>query len=187
MAPAIPVAIALAKTAAAAVAKSAVGVAIKGAATKLASSALVTGLKTVGAKIASSAIGQGVKTVAGKVASSAFGQGVKSLGSKAVTGFMKAKSSTAVQSLANTTINQGAMNAFQGAIQKQQTQSSFSSGLNSFEDDSATTAAQNDRLNAYNESVFGSAMSLSNNTYAGESGGSGIFSSLIKSKKHTLT
>lgn len=187
MAPAIPVAIALAKAAAAKIATSAVGVAVKGAVTKLASSAMVTGLKTVGAKIAGSAFGQGVKAVAGKVASSAFGQGVKTVGSKVVTGIAKAKSSTAVQSLANTVVNQGASTMFQNLTQKNQTGSVTDAfALNGDETTKAKTldTGVTDRTNSYNESVFGSAMSLSQNTFAGENGGSGsgIFSSLLKTK-----
>ena len=188
MAPAIPVAIALAKAAAAKIATSAVGVAVKGAVTKIASSAMVTGLKSVGAKIASSAFGQGVKAVAGKVAGSAFGQGVKSVGSKVVTGLAKAKSSGAVRSLADTVVNQGAMSAFQSATQPKQT-GSMMDAFSLTGDDTTTKTATLDtgktaRTDSYNDSVFGSAMSLSQNTFAGESGGSGsgIFGSLLKSK-----
>jgi hypothetical protein len=53
-------------------------------------------------------------------------------------------------------------------------------------DDTTSTlkvSEQQARTSAYNDSVFGSSMSLAN-TYAGESGGSGsgIFSSLLRSK-----
>ena len=104
-------------------------------------------------------------------------------GGKAVSGFAKAH--PVATSLGQTTLQQGvssAMNAQTGA-----TPSNFSSALTIGDDETnatkLNTEAQNARLDAYNNSVFGSSMSLKN-TFAGESGGSGsgIFSSLLKSK-----
>ena len=187
----IPAVVGAVKTIGAKVATSALGKAIAGVGAKIASSAAVTGLKTVGANIAKSAVGKAVSGFGSKVASSVVGKGVKAVGSKVVSGLAKVKSSAPIKSFMYDAIDQGTMtmakNAISGGSQQSFSSSTFSKALSIGEDNissassSLTTAAQNARMDAYNNSVFGSSMSLSN-TFAGESGGSGIFSSLLKNK-----
>lgn len=102
-------------------------------------------------------------------------------GGKAVSGFAKAH--PVATSLGQIGAQQGVSSAM--SAQAGSTYPNFGGALTIGEDTTTAskldTAAQNARLDAYNNSVFGSSMSL-RNTFAGESGGSGIFSSLLKNK-----
>lgn len=195
MAPVVPIVMAIgAKVAAGAaavkgaIAASAIGSkviagvsAVKGAVG--AASTAVKGLSVVG-KVGS-AIGKIGTAVKATKVGGAIAKGVATVGKtkvggalikrgKAVSGFAKAH--PVVTSLGQT----AAMSA-----QARSAYPNFGGALTIGEDTTTAsklnTAAQNSRLDAYNSSVFGSSMSLSN-TFAGESGGSGIFSSLLKNK-----
>lgn len=202
MAPVVPIVMAIgAKVAAGAaavkgaIAASAIGSkviagvsAVKGAVG--AASTAVKGLSVVG-KVGSAIgkIGTAVKAtkVGGAIAKGVAAVGKTKVGGalikggKAVSGFAKAH--PVVTSVGQTAAQQGVSSAM--SAQARSTYPNFGGALTIGEDTTTAsklnTAAQNSRLDAYNNSVFGSSMSLSN-TFAGESGGSGIFSSLLKNK-----
>jgi hypothetical protein len=103
-------------------------------------------------------------------------------GAKAVSGFAKAH--PVATSLGQNVAQQGASSLVSSLQQGAMPADAFKAV--SLTDDTASTlkiSEQQARTSAYNDSVFGSSMSLAN-TYAGESGGSGsgIFSSLLRSK-----
>lgn len=106
-------------------------------------------------------------------------------GAKAVSGFAKAH--PVATSLGKSAAQQGASSLVsslqQGAAPIPTT--AFSKAVSMLDNTASTLkiSEQQARTSAYNDSVFGSSMSLAN-TYAGESGGSGsgIFSSLLRNK-----
>ena len=186
MAPVVPIVMAIgAKVAAGAAA-------VKGAiAASAIGSKVIAGVSAVkGAVGAASTAVKGLSVV-GKVGSAIgkIGTAVKATkvggalikGGKAVSGFAKAH--PVVTSVGQTAAQQGVSSAMNA--QARSTYPNFGGALTIGEDTTTApklnTAVHNSRLDAYNNSVFGSSMSLSN-TFAGESGGSGIFSSLLKNK-----
>lgn len=165
--------------------------AVKGAiAASAIGSKVIAGASAVKGAIGAASTAVKGLSVAGKVGSAIgkIGTAVKATkvgalvkGGKAVSGFAKAH--PVVTSLGQTVAQQGVSSAM--SAQAGSTYPNFGGALIIGEDTTTApkldTAAQNARLDAYNNSVFGSSMSL-RNTFAGESGGSGIFSSLLKNK-----
>lgn len=175
------------------IAASAIGKAVAGVGAKIASSAAVKGIVGVAGKVGSalgkvgtaikgSKIGTAVVKGATAIGKSKVGAAVTK-GAKAVSGF--SKSHNIASSLGETLVSKGMDMVSDANQQAASAYSTFGKALTiGSEDDTVsklTTAAQNSRIDAYNNSVFGTSMSFSN-TFAGESGGSGIFSSLLKSK-----
>lgn len=155
----------------------------------------VKGLSVVG-KVASVAgkVGSAIKAtkVGGMVVKGVTALGKTKIGgalvkgAKAVSGFAKAH--PVVTSVGKTAAQQGAQTLSDMATQANTFMpTNYSPALTINSDDDSTSklkiAEQQARTSAYQDSVFGSSMSFAN-TFAGESGGSGsgIFSSLLKSK-----
>ena len=59
--------------------------------------------------------------------------------------------------------------------------------MDSEAESSKDIAGQSARATSYQDSVFGSAMNISSNQLAGDGPGAGLFSGLLKQKRHSLT
>lgn len=158
----------------------------------------VKGLSVVG-KVASVAgkVGSAIKAtkVGGMVVKGVTALGKTKIGgalvkgAKAVSGFAKAH--PVVTSVGKTAAQQGVQTLSDMATQANSFMpaSNYSPALTINSDDDTTSklkiSEQQARTSAYQDSVFGSSMSLAN-TFAGESGGSGsgsgVFASLLKNK-----
>lgn len=104
-------------------------------------------------------------------------------GAKAVSGFTKAHPvATGVGKFAA----QQGVSAVTDAVQQANSVPNTALTLDSDTISKKDLAQQNARTTSYQDAVFGSAMNLSSNTFAGE-GGSGIFSGLVKQKRNALT
>jgi hypothetical protein len=105
-------------------------------------------------------------------------------GAKVVSGFAKAH--PVVTNLGQTAVQQGVQSM---ANAQQQGNSVVDTALtiDSEAESSKDIAGQNARATSYQDSVFGSAMNISNNQLAGDGPGAGLFSGLLKQKRHSLT
>ena len=205
MAPVVPIVMAIgakiaagAAAAKAAIAATAIGskvvagvTAVKGAIGAVGTA--VKGLSVVG-KVASVAgkVGSAIKAtkVGGMVAKGVAAVGKSKIGgalfkgAKAVSGFAKAH--PVVTNLGQTAVQQGVQSM---ANAQQQGNSVVDTALtiDSEAESSKDIAGQNARTTSYNDSVFGSAMNISSNQLAGDGPGAGLFSGLLKQKRHSLT
>lgn len=205
MAPVVPIVMAIgAKVAAAAaaaktaIAATAIGSKVIGAVGAVkgaigAASTAVKGLSVVGKVTgALGKVGTAIKAtkVGGAVAKGIAAVGKTKIGgalfkgAKAVSGFAKAH--PVVTNLGQSAVQQGVQSM---ANAQQQGNSVVDTALtiDSDAESSKDIAGQNARTTSYNDSVFGSAMNISNNQLAGDGPGAGLFSGLLKQKKHSLT
>lgn len=205
MAPVVPIVMAIgakiaagAAAAKAAIAATAIGskvvagvTAVKGAIGAVGTA--VKGLSVVG-KVASVAgkVGSAIKAtkVGGMVAKGVAAMGKSKIGgalfkgAKAVSGFAKAH--PVVTNLGQTAVQQG-VQSMTNAQQQSNTVVDTALTIDSEAESSKDIAGQNARTTSYNDSVFGSAMNISNNQLAGDGPGAGLFSGLLKQKRHSLT
>lgn len=206
MAPVVPIVMAIgakiaagAAAAKAAIAATAIGskvvagvTAVKGAIGAVGTA--VKGLSVVG-KVASVAgkVGSAIKAtkVGGMVAKGVAAVGKSKIGgalfkgAKAVSGFAKAH--PVVTNLGQTAVQQGVQSMANAQQQQGNTVVDTALTLDSEAESSKDIAGQNARTTSYNDSVFGSAMNISNNQLAGDGPGAGLFSGLLKQKRHSLT
>ena len=188
MAPVVPIAMAIgAKVAAGA---AAVKGAIAAGVTAVKGLAVVgkvgAALGKIGTAIKASKVGMAIGKIGGAIKASKVG-GYVIKGAKAVSGFAKAHPVVTgmAKTAAKTAVKQGVSNLVSNASENINSMNMFQQGTSEVKKD---MTGFNARSEAYNNSVFGTAMRLSDNELAGDSGqGSGIFSSLLKTKNNTLT
>lgn len=140
-------------------------------------------LSKVGTAIKATRVGGAIAKGVAAVGKSKIG-GALFKGAKAVSGFAKAH--PVVTNLGQTAVQQG-VQSMANAQQQGNSVVDTALTLDSEAESSKDIAGQNARTTSYNDSVFGSAMNISNNQFAGDGSGAGLFSGLLKQKRHSLT